>query len=299
MEPDHCPLCYKDKLVDYVLGDKRILKCSECGVVFLNFDLFKKKDEDYYENNIFYAINAEVPTLVETMRASAKFYLKIVKKYVSPPARLTDVGANCGVLVAEAASQGFSALGLEKNKFLIDKSKKAGLLVMDKDLSDEAIEKADIITAMHVLEHLAEPRAFVKSAYKKLKPGGVLAISVPNLDSFLARKDGLSWRYVALEHLFYFSEKVLWEVLREEGFEILGSFQDGTNLSEQGIKKLLHYLWGRPLVRDRFQPKSFNGRSKSVPTPCWAKRILKKILIVVIKILKREDFVMVIAQKPK
>ena len=42
----------------------------------------------------------------------------------------------------------------------------------------------DLVTCMEVIEHVAEPAAFVKALAKRLAPGGLLIMSTPNATSW-------------------------------------------------------------------------------------------------------------------
>ena len=301
MSSCQCLLCQSNQIESYLKSD-RVLRCSSCGIVFLAPEQVPAGLGDYYQNNAFYADNASNPVLVKSMIRAAHFYLQTIIKYLKPGSDklFIDVGSNYGVLVEEASRLGFGAIGLEKNTFLVEAGQKRGLTISTQDLAELSTTQAPlVITVMHVLEHLSDPRAFVEEVYKKLAPAGLLAVAVPNIDSYLAKKDGLSWRYIALEHLTYFSPKVLKRLLSQAGFEILEIRSDDTNLSGLSIKKLLHYLVGPAIARDRFQMKNWQGRSPAVPTisVSWPRRFLKYILIMAIKILQREDFILIIGQK--
>ena len=300
MDNSECHLCGSERTSLY-LGSDKILHCNSCDVVFLAPERIPANLDSYYQNNAFYAENADNPDLVRRMIKSAKFYLKIITKYIQPINNnlLIDIGSNYGALVEEASRSGFKAIGLEKNHFLAQKGRQRGLDIFEDNLVDLAVSfPVKIITAMHVLEHLTNPQSFIKDAYKKLVSNGLFIIGVPDIESYLAKKDGLSWRYIALEHLFYFSEKVLRQMLEGEKFEVLAVKRDATNLANQSFKKLLYYFVGKPVIRDRFQAKSFLGRNSGlVSRPNWPKRVLKKLLILTIKILRREDFIIIIAKK--
>ena len=294
-----CDLCGGE--TSFYRQSEKMRQCLLCGVVSLSPDLIPTNLNSYYENNIFYTENAKDPVSVAGMIRSARFYLSLLKKYIRPSGGqlLVDVGANFGILVEESIRQGFQAIGLEKNKSLILVGLERGLNISDTNLSELVTSnQVAVITAMHVLEHLTQPRSLINDAFQKLAVGGILMLGIPNMDSYLAQKDGLSWRYVALEHLYYFSPKTLSQILIEEGFEILAIKRDGTNLADLSLKKLLRYLIGGPLSRDRFQPKNTSGRQVA-PTPKknLFRLIIKNMIIFLIKILRREDFIVIVARK--
>jgi len=300
MISDKCNLCSNNIFSSYLNSDK-MLRCDSCQVIFLAPEQIPHDLNNYYQNNVFYAENASKPDLVRGMVRAANFYLKIIAKQIKNPAGklLVDVGSNYGILMEEAERVGFQTIGLEKNNILVKKGRRRGLNISTDNLTElKTLRPIDIITAMHVLEHLPDPRSFIKDAYKKLAIGGILVIGVPNVESHLARKDGLSWRYMAIEHLFYFSEKTLRSLLEAEGFEIIEIRKDGSNLEEQGIKKLIRYLVGQPILRDRFQVKSYEGRQPLLVSQTnWLKNIFKRLIILIIKVLQREDFILITSRK--
>jgi hypothetical protein len=72
------------------------------------------------------------------------------------------------------------------------------------------------------LEHTQDPRAQLTRIHALLKPGGVLALAVPNIRSLGARLAGRSWPWIAPPaHLWYFSSTTLARLLSQCGFEIL------------------------------------------------------------------------------
>ena len=77
-------------------------------------------------------------------------------------------------------------------------------------MADAAFPDAsfDVLTLFEVLEHLRDPGAVLAEARRILKPGGLLAVQVPNdLDAYrawLSRSDNRWWVIPPL-HLFYFT----------------------------------------------------------------------------------------------
>ena len=68
------------------------------------------------------------------------------------------------------------------------------------------------------LEHLKQPRFYIKKAYNILKADGLLIIShLPNIDNYPKMKGLIK----SDEHLFYFNWKSITKLLEDNGFEIL------------------------------------------------------------------------------
>lgn len=63
----------------------------------------------------------------------------------------------------------------------------------------------DIISFLNVLEHLPDPNLYIKIASRKLSPGGLLFIVVPNYDSIRRILIGENWSLILLEHINYFT----------------------------------------------------------------------------------------------
>lgn len=96
---------------------------------------------------------------------------------------------------------------------------------VSKDLPDENF---DLVICNDVIEHMADHDAFLLSVKRKLKPGGHLVASVPNvrfwenLRDLLCRKD---WRYqeagiLDRTHLRFFTERSIRRALETRGFVI-------------------------------------------------------------------------------
>lgn len=96
-----------------------------------------------------------------------------------------DVGCGAGLLAEPLARLGASVTGLDASTELIevarDHARAAGL-----EIDYRAGELAeldgqfDLITCMEVIEHVADPGAFVAALAKRLAPGGLLIMSTPN-----------------------------------------------------------------------------------------------------------------------
>lgn len=76
----------------------------------------------------------------------------------------------------------------------------------------------DIISAIEVLEHIAEPAPVLKLLSRLLKPGGLLLLTTGNLASPMARWRGLKFSYCMPEiHVSLFSPATLCHLYSEAG----------------------------------------------------------------------------------
>jgi 2-polyprenyl-6-hydroxyphenyl methylase/3-demethylubiquinone-9 3-methyltransferase len=96
-----------------------------------------------------------------------------------------DVGCGAGLLAEPLARLGAAATGLDASPELIAVARehaRAGGREIDYRCGElaELEGRFDLITCMEVIEHVADPAAFVKELAKRLAPGGLLILSTPN-----------------------------------------------------------------------------------------------------------------------
>ncbi len=80
-------------------------------------------------------------------------------------------------------------VGLETNENAKLMAINASLNVTNQTIEDHALNNRglyDVVCSFQVLEHVVNPDSFLKSCVDCLKPGGLLIISVPSEDSYLA-----------------------------------------------------------------------------------------------------------------
>jgi len=212
-----CPLCSEQShfLFDATdenshVSDERFtyLKCDACETVYINkppADLFR-----YYQNEYY-----KIPSLDNLKAVAGKDRNKIetVLKY-SIIGRLLEVGPAFGVFAWQAKQEGFEVDVIEMDTRCCEYLKSTiNVNVIQDDVPHDAIDKLpehDVITIWHVLEHLPDPYAFLKSASKNLKPGGVLVIAMPNPDAFQFRMMGKFWPHLdAPRHLTLIPVEIL------------------------------------------------------------------------------------------
>jgi 2-polyprenyl-6-hydroxyphenyl methylase/3-demethylubiquinone-9 3-methyltransferase len=96
-----------------------------------------------------------------------------------------DVGCGGGLLTEALARLGAKATGIDASPEVIAVAREhAAAMLLDIDYRVSAVERLDgqfdLVTAMEVIEHVADPEAFVKALAARLAPGGLLVMSTPN-----------------------------------------------------------------------------------------------------------------------
>ena len=100
-----------------------------------------------------------------------------------------DVGCGAGLLAEPLARLGAKVTGIDASPevtAIAHQHAEAGGLSIDYRSGDvQALDgQFDLITCMEVIEHVADPAAFVKALARRLAPHGLLVMSTPNATSW-------------------------------------------------------------------------------------------------------------------
>jgi SAM-dependent methyltransferase len=122
--------------------------------------------------------------------------------------------------VATARRAGYDANGVEPTERGVLAARALGVELRQARLEDADMEpgSVDAVTAWHVVEHLDDPAGAVGRMAGWLRPGGVLLIGVPNLDSLQARWAGERWYHLDLpRHRTHFTPAGVRAMIVEQG----------------------------------------------------------------------------------
>ena len=100
-----------------------------------------------------------------------------------------DVGCGAGLLAEPLARLGAKVTGIDAASELIavarDHAAAQGLEIDYRAGAVEAVDGLfDLVTSMEVIEHVADPAAFLKALAQRLAPDGLLILSTPNATSW-------------------------------------------------------------------------------------------------------------------
>ncbi len=102
--------------------------------------------------------------------------------------RVLEVGCGTGAFLKKGLAAKMTMSGLEINRQAAASAARSGLPVDCTPLGDFAEKhpaSQDAVCAFQVLEHISEPRIFLQQMTAVLRTGGLLVLSVPNLDAYL------------------------------------------------------------------------------------------------------------------
>ena len=111
-----------------------------------------------------------------------------ISKYASNEETICDVGCSTGEFLEFIGWKG-KMFGIEINSFAANQAKNRGIqIIANMDLFDGEF---DVIVMRGTIQHLPSPFDSIKTAFEKLRPGGILFIlATPNIDSFFYRMTG-------------------------------------------------------------------------------------------------------------
>jgi SAM-dependent methyltransferase len=167
---------------------------------------------------------------------------------LSPGARVLDVGAGPGRLVAALNDAGFEASGIEPSRRSAALAQQAGQPVERRELMEHADSNLDAAVMWHVLEHLDDAPDALATVRSWLRPGGLLLIGVPNLASIQAEVAGEAWLHLdAPRHRVHFTADGLRRLLVRSGFDVVRTHH---LVLEQNV----HAMWFALLTRLGMRP---------------------------------------------
>jgi SAM-dependent methyltransferase len=214
---NHCQLCGSQDQVFRSYAEVRgwnYVTCKDCGLVFLDPQPTRDELRIYYDSMYKYDPRAYKDSL-----GRQALWLRYVEETLGTSGLLLEIGCSYGYFLKAARERGWTVRGVEPGRDASDFARrKLGLDVVKGTIADLDGDPAgfDAVVAWHVLEHDSNPREFMRITANLLKPGGVLGIRVPNLESTVSRLAGETWQWLSPpEHVCMYRKATLVRLLRE------------------------------------------------------------------------------------
>ena len=205
-------------------GDEKLLdqlvRCNNCGFQYLNPRLRSDVVIEGYSQGSDEMFVSQTAARERTFAKS----LKLIMRYKPDKGSILDVGTAGGSFLGVAKREGWEVAGCEPNRWLANwGNENYGLdiqpgTVFDIQLDDDSF---DVVTLWDVLEHTPDPTKVLLECQRVLRPGGLLVVNYPDVNSLIARVMGRRWVFLLSIHLYYFTVNTIRRMLSQTGFKIL------------------------------------------------------------------------------
>lgn len=161
----------------------------------------------------------------DNVRFTMKNYYKLVRPHIHNKTRVLDIGCDVGYFLEATLNDGFAELyGLEPTKPALEVAEKLPNSFMSEKFYEEISyppNHFDLISMIHVLDHLVDPSIALKKAKHELNIGGIVFAVVHNSKSLLGRIMGEKFPVYNLYHHYFFTKDTLRKLLESQGFEVV------------------------------------------------------------------------------
>lgn len=217
-EKSECNLCGTAEGITVGKIDRRLkphhsIACAKCGLIRTDPMPTENELDEYYEGeyrlDYQLAFRSKPPRyhVNRSMRAARQRW-GLLAPLIRPASKVLDFGAGSGEFLALAQATGHDATGIEPTATFAQFARKAyGVKVFESTWQniDFPPKNFDLITANHVIEHLARPVDALKKMTQWLTDDGVIFIAVPDVT---AQREQ-SFQHFHFAHVYNFTPESL------------------------------------------------------------------------------------------
>jgi len=197
-------------------------------------------------------------------RGRQRIVRRLLDRYVAPDARVLDIGCGPGGTTLAYAS-GRRVVATDASPESLKWASERGLTVAAMDATRLAVAPAtfDAVVALDILEHVHDDAAVLHEAYRALRPGGVLVVTVPAYQFLWSNHDD------AVGHLRRYTRGPLVRMVRTAGFQIaVGEYTMAAILPAAIVVRLA----------ERLRPPVAEPKAKFTPLPKVVSAVLERIV---------------------
>lgn len=217
-----------------------VVECNRCKLTFLNprprsetvarlyaQEYFQKETDSGCGYQDYFTEESR-----ESMLQLSRLRLDAFSKLISTvPADCLEIGCSTGEFCSVLFERGANPVGVDISKPAIEIARERYPHLRFCEGNGERLSGCfDAIFAFELIEHVLSPKQFLKSAARKLKPGGLLVLSTPNAACGAAiGVDNWAGYQMSFEHLYFFSLDSIEKYGKQEGFSVVGWLTGGGN----------------------------------------------------------------------
>lgn len=208
------------RLVDPLSVHCQINRCAGCGLVYASPILDDASVRALYAESPHTNVAAGEE---ENVRRTFEGYYGLARRHLRRRERVLDIGCDVGLLLNTARKDGFRELhGVEPNPIAAARARMVPGSVVSTEFYETIpypAEQFDLVTLIHVVDHLVDVNRVLTKVFAELRPGGVVVSVVHNVGSLLARLLGERFPPYNAYHHYFFTKRTLAALFARAGFE--------------------------------------------------------------------------------
>ncbi|MCH8005195.1 MAG: class I SAM-dependent methyltransferase [Planctomycetes bacterium] len=208
-------------------------ECGSCGTCYMNPRPTETILADYYAGSELYAYWAEHVFPASDAARREKIHAPRLDRIVAECDRLgiargtlLEVGAGYGTFCSLAAQRGAFSRIIAIEPTVDHDGCRCGPRVQwiarrIEEVSDDELPPVDVACSFETIEHLLNPRAFVEDCGRRLRGGGLLVLTCPNVRGFEVEVLGAAAPAVQPEHINLFHPDSLRGLVERCGLDVI------------------------------------------------------------------------------
>lgn len=244
-------------------GEFPVVRCRNCGLIRTDPRPTPEAMRAYYPDDYGPYVGSRisggsrVPTrrqklLDPLVRRIFRFNTNVVPDL--PPGRMLEIGCASGSFLAQMASIGWTVSGIEFSPVAASAARAAGYEVFAGTIAEvpEPAHAYDLVVGWMVVEHLHDPVNALGTLARWTRPGGRLAISLPNAGALEFRLfKGAGYALHLPNHLYHFTPRTISMLLERSGWQVEHICHQRILNNLMGSIGYRLEDWGAPLVLSR------------------------------------------------
>ncbi len=200
----------------------RIVECNNCGYIYSNPILREEIINKLYTKSTTEYSHVDFSEIEKTMTG----YFKAFEPFLNCRDAALDIGSHAGILLRVLKEHKFNKLfGVEpsvEDTAYVSPGLENVKIVNDLYTKYQFEEKTfDLITAIHILDHLADPNSFLDTVALHLKESGIFYCVTHNINSLLSRLLKVNFQPIEIKHITFFTEISLKKTIEKSGLEVI------------------------------------------------------------------------------